>query len=236
MNNNLESAKLSIFALMTVVLFATSCKNNKTVTGKDFMDELSGNVESVEEDTKKALYDLKVWREDPSDTLYYPKLKLYDKDGNLLKEQEYSSQKFYDAVVYEYKDGKLIRFLEFDLDKKLNHANKILKSKSNFEITEMLIESVNESLNNDTIYFTWKDNRVVKVLSSKEKKYVVLDYNEKGHLSKSTSYNSSDSITEKAVFEYLEFDKAGNWTKRVRYNPDNPTNYPFIFVRKLKYF
>lgn len=224
--------KISLYIIG--LLLTASC--NKNVNGLDYY-QVNGRVDSIQEISYIARKDMDVWIRDPSDKIDLPHLIIFNHNGNPVNEQDYSltDKKYELSMTYEYIGGIVSKTITYDSYNRITCVQNILQIQPDFQIekiaalTRQTAASVEEC---DTIFVEWKNNRPT-VFNNKKSYKLLKEYNEAGNLIKETLFKNN-KLKEVTLFQYLDFDPKGNWTKQLLYRPEGYTG--FITERKISYY
>jgi hypothetical protein len=135
----------------------------------------------------------------------------YNKKDQVIKEVEYRDGKINSMQKFKYdRNGNRVEWLHFEPD-----GNLFLTLIFKYDENDQMIE----------------DNAYSADGSYSKKNYY--KYGEKGNLIERSSYGSDSGLENKFTYTYHNFDKAGNWLKKIVFQDDKPIE---IIERVIEYY
>lgn len=198
---------------------------------------LNGNVKSCFE----RLYEVekKFGKWENGDIEYYGHSRItFDKKG-LYQEIEYydDDMDLTRKLLPVREKGKVLEEIYYDGDGKLQNRTTILHISKNEIDSESFDVDGKKLAHAKTIQENGKAMKTIYTATrnSEDETYTTLfEYNKDGNLISQKSTNKKGEIVFYLKFEYLEFDKKKNWTKKLTYEDDDePIN---IAIREIEYY
>lgn len=233
---------LILFTLLSLGLIICGCKNENE--GKFSNEKLYGNIKEIH--TYSFFEnDNKVFDNKPFDKV----LDSLDKGGKIIKSYKYDRDYLNDdykkmdelilstIILYEYEKNILKKQTIIDLiynnstysDYEFQKNNYIVRS---FNKTKNLNGYSNIFLNNEALISsqTWMNRDSI----FSQKNYN--SYNERGFLKSVICYDSLNKKNAELNYNYLKFDKNGNWIERIQYFKDNKNKFKQLIKRDIFYY
>ena len=223
-----------IFILISI-LFLCSCssstKNDLTLIG------LKGKVKSSEEKNYQAKKESGKWICGDERQDYHRCYIKLDNDGN-YREIKYLDSKGNLALRMTPKreKGKIVEEIFYNERGEVNNVFKYNFISDNEIETKLYAKNVEgsgkiyrENGRNVKCYYSYVFERDTIVYNS------TWEYNKDGRMTRYIVKDKTGKITTYERYEYLEYDKEGNWTKKLIYNKDNPQPQ-YISTRKIEYY
>lgn len=141
-------------------------------------------------------------------------------------------------IIPRRENETIVEEVVYDGDGELE-SKILINEKSNTEVETETFDAENKKIEQGII--TRKDGRAIKVVRTtledgKESgtTTMLLDYDKNGNPISQKRTDENGEVDVNAKYEYTEFDKKGNWTKKLTYeNSKEPTN---ISIREIEYY
>lgn len=165
----------------------------------------------------------------------------YDKSGGLLKESHYSavSGQPYLETLYTYgPSGHLMEVIGKNIEKDKTLSRKTYSHDEKRNYTEVTEYDWNEVVRSKVGYVWNEKGGLTEVIGlSKDGETLgkgLFSYDEKGNVVEATFASEDESRPKKAKYSY-DFDRQGNWVKRVLYHWVTEENKSFYKLMSITY-
>ena len=237
--------KMKYLIILFVALIAQSCSNEK-IENDWTRDNLQGKVLSLSEFSYEA--------KDRFGNIEKGKFKRYDWENDFYLDSDFQ-------IKYDEKGNKDVLNIYSHIDRQVI-AKYVYQYDENGNMTEMNIRSKYGSLKNkffykydengnmteenrydsdgikygkDTYKYDEKGNKIEENMYNSDGSLRSKDtykYDEKGNKIEENMYNSDGSLRSKNTYKY-EFDKQGNWIKKIEFKDGIPE---YILERQYEYY
>ena len=226
-----------IQALLVLLLFFTACSLIISCSGKNYKNSLTeqhlnGKVKSLTETTYPTDKSGRI-----SDTSFLEKISYrYDSQGNKIEEVHYYPDSVSDLITFKYNQGgKKVEKRWKDTINELDHLATFRYDKDGNKIEQKWSDKNGSLLKTATYSYDENGNQIAEEMISSEdslNERLTFRYDNNHKLIEENSYNANDSITHRYTFKYLEFDRTGNWLKRLQFENNLPIR---ITIRGIEY-
>ena len=211
--------KMKYLIILFVALIAQSCSNEK-IENDWTRDNLQGKVLSLSEFSYEA--------KDRFGNIEKGKFKRYDWENDFYLDSDFQ-------IKYDEKGNKDVLNIYSHIDRQVI-AKYVYQYDENGNMTEMNIRSKYGSLKNKFFYKYDENGNMTEEnrYDSDGIKYGkdTYKYDEKGNKIEENMYNSDGSLRSKNTYKY-EFDKQGNWIKKIEFKDGIPE---YILERQYEYY
>jgi hypothetical protein len=162
----------------------------------------------------------------------------YDDKGTLLEIGLYKTDGSLISITkYKYNDqGQMIEQNGYS-DDKLTYAISYKYDSSGFKVEENSSFSANNSANQKLLFtYDSRGNEIKSVAMKDDKKSnysFTYGYNDSDNVVSENFYDANGNMLTWSSYKYLEYDKAGNWIKRIKFKNDEPVE---ITEREIEYY
>lgn len=160
----------------------------------------------------------------------------YDSQGNKIKEIHYYPEGVSDLITFKYNlRGKKVEKRWKDSNNEIDHLATFIYDKKGNKIEKRWSETDGSLLKTATYSYNETGNKIAEVIISVKdsmNERTIFRFDNRNNLIEENLYNSADSIPHRYTFKYLEFDKAGNWLKRLQLEKNIPIR---ITLRVIEY-
>ena len=237
--------KMKYLIILFVALIAQSCSNEK-IENDWTRDNLQGKVLSLSEFSYEA--------KDRFGNIEKGKFKRYDWENDFYLDSDFQIK--YDEKgnkdvlnIYSHIDRQVIAKYVYQYDEKGNMTEMNIRSKygslknkffykydENGNMTEEnRYDSDGIKYGKDTYKYDEKGNKIEENMYNSDGSLRSKDtykYDEKGNKIEENMYNSDGSLRSKYTYKY-EFDKQGNWIKKIEFKDGIPE---YILERQYEYY
>jgi len=225
------SVVLSLFLFFTGCFFIISCSSEKV---KNSLTEqnLYGKVKSLTETTYPVDGSGKIIDSTFIEKTFYK----YNSKGNKIEEIHYHPDSTPELITFKYNlKGKKIEKRWRDAHHEIDHLATFRYDKKGNKIEKRWSETNGSLIKKETYLYDENGNKTTEEIISIEDSMSerrTFKFDDRHNLIEEFRYNSDDSIPHRYTYKYLEFDKAGNWLKRVQSEKDIPIK---ITIRMIEY-
>ena len=226
--------KRLIKTLMTFLAFSIviSCSNQNDWS----RFALQGKVKSTYEKYYEAEQKFGEWQ--AGDINYWGHNKIsFDNSGRFMTKESFDEDgELRGKYVPSFVDGDIIEGIEYDDEGDLL-TKYLFEHISANEIKITTYNNEGEPISYTTEFL--KDGRTTKSVNQNrdnEKTTIEFIYDKNGDLTTQVYYLPTGEKILEMKYEYLEFDKNGNWTKRLDYNLSDTENPENIVIRDIVYY
>jgi hypothetical protein len=161
---------------------------------------------------------------------------MYDSHGNKIEEIHYYPDSASDLITFKYDlGGKKVEKRWLDTNDELDHLATFRYDKKGHKIEKRWSEKNGSLMKKVTYSYDKNGNKtseeIISIIDSmSERRTFVFD--NRHNLVEEIRYNSDDSIPHRYSYRYLEFDKSGNWLKRLQSEKNIPVS---LTIRVIEY-
>jgi len=222
---------LLFFLFFSGCVFFISCTSEKV---KNSLTEqnLNGKVKSLIETTYTVDSSGKITDSNFLEKILYR----FNSRGNKIEEIHYHPDSLDELATFKYNtSGKKVEKRWRDTNNELDHIATFRYDKKGNNIEKRWSETDGSLMKKEIYLFDENGNKTVEEIisiedSMSERRTFSFDYQH--NLIEEIRYNSDDSIPHRYSYTYLEFDKAGNWLKRMQSEKNIPIS---ITIRVIEY-
>jgi hypothetical protein len=159
----------------------------------------------------------------------------FDRNGYLLEKSYFDKGKLILRVIPQRDKFKLTGNLKFNGDGNLMLKSTFNKISEN-DYNEISFDSEGKPFSTEKIHYE-NNRKMSSIISYQSLEYETMyKYNTDGLLISSEQKNNSGEIAYNYIYEYSEFDKFKNWTRRKDFNATNSKDLKFTTIRKYQYY
>jgi hypothetical protein len=226
---NIQAVLLPFFFTTCFLIISCSSENVKNSLSEQ---NLNGTVKSLTETTYPVDESGKI-----TDSIFFDKTSYsYDSQGNKIEEIHYNPDNVSDLITFKYDlSGRKFEKRWLDTNYELDHLATFRYDKKGHKIEKRWSEMNGSLLKKARYSYDKNGNKTTEEIisfedSMSERRTFVFDNHH--NLIEEIRYNSDDSIPHRYSYTYLEFDKTGNWLKRMQSENNIPIS---LTIRVIEY-
>jgi hypothetical protein len=219
-----------MFFTICFVIISCSSENVKNSLSEQ---NLNGKVKSLTETT----YPVDESGSITDSSFIEKRLYKYDPKGNKIEEIHYYPDSVSDLITFKYDfSGKKVEKRWRDTNNELDHLATFRYDRKGNRIEKKWSETNGNLLKKATYLYDKNGNKTAEEIISFEDSMSerrTFSFDIRHNLIEEIQYNSNDRITHQYIYKYLDFDKAGNWLKRLQLEKNIPIR---ITLRMIEYY
>jgi len=247
MNNLLpiKSPTFPILTLVSIILFSQSCSyNTDWIYNSEWISEgMKGKVYSVRESHYRPEFKFGSWQSGEQVHNYHRTITSFDNKGRALEIIAYwdeDEESIISKRTLSWEKDKLVEYISYQGDGEIDELARYNYISKNIINAKTYNDSNDLILNQELIL---KDNRMLKSIESFLPDGIKLnrietgtwEFNNNGNLIVLKYVNETGSTVWYRKFEYLEFDRKKNWTKRLVFMKDKSIP-DLLTIREIDYY
>jgi hypothetical protein len=227
----------SVFAALLSLLFFTGCFflfacSSEAVKNSLTEQNLNGRVKSLTETTYPVDSTGKI-----TDSIFLEQIMYrYNSKGNKIAEIHYYPDSLNELATFKYNlSGKKVEKRWRDTNNEIDHLATFRYDKKGNNIEKRWSETDGSLMKKEIYLYDENGNKTAEEIISIEdttSERRTFSFDNRHNLIEEIRYSSDDSIPRRYSYKYLEFDKEGNWLKRMQYQKSIPLT---ITLRKIEY-
>jgi hypothetical protein len=222
------SVWLIIFAECIFIISCTNVNIKNSLTEQN----LNGKVKSLTETTYTVDSSGKVTDSNFIEKIMYR----FNSRGNKIEEIHYHPDSQDELATFKYNtSGKKIEKRWRDTNNEMDHLATFKYDKNGNNIEKRWSETDGSLIKKEIYLFDENGNKTAEEIISIEdtsSERRTFSFDNRHNVIEEMRYSSDDSIPRRYSYKYLEFDKEGNWLKRMQYQKNIPLT---ITVRLIEY-
>jgi hypothetical protein len=211
--NNSLSRYIFLFTIGTSLFCSCSNLNSRNSLSEQ---HLKGKVKSLTETIYLVDMNGKVSDSDFIEKTFFG----YNSKGNKIEEIHYHPDSLSELITFKYNlSGKKVEKRWRDSDNEIDHLATFRYDEKGNNIEKRLVETDGSLMKKEIYTYDENGNNTIEEIISfedsvSERRTFTFDKQHK--LIEEIRYNSDDSVPHRYSYKYLEFDKTGNWIKRMQ--------------------